>query len=88
LGAGKTGAIKQRSPAGPRWAGNQLHQIEKMHHRESSILRGIPIPVKLTGEITAMTHMPHFNVNGTDRDGQSDNCDAGDSGFQVVFLWF
>jgi hypothetical protein len=37
---------------------------------------------------SAMTHMPHFNVNGTDRDGQSDDCCAGDSGFQVVFLWF
>jgi len=38
--------------------------------------------------MAAMTHMPHFNVNGTDRDGQNDNCDAGDSGFQVAPLWF
>jgi hypothetical protein len=43
--------IKQRSPAGARWAGKQLHQIEKMHHRESSILKGIAIPVKLSGKI-------------------------------------
>ena len=27
-----------------------------------------------------------LHVNGTDRDGQSDNCGAGDSGFQVAFL--
>src|SRR5216684_4966761 len=51
IGRAQTGAIKQRSPAGPRWAGRQLHQIEKMHHRESSILRGIAIPVKLRGKI-------------------------------------
>src|SRR6266478_186485 len=44
----QSSAIKQRSPAAPRWAGNQLHQIEKIHHRESSILRVIAIPVKLT----------------------------------------
>src|SRR5713226_10197258 len=50
IGRAQTGAIKQRSPAGPRWAGRQLHQIEKMHHRESSILRGIAIPVKLRGK--------------------------------------
>jgi len=27
-----------------------------------------------------------LHVNGTDRDGQSDNCAAGDSGFQVAFV--
>jgi hypothetical protein len=27
-----------------------------------------------------------LHVNGTDRDGQNDNCAAGDSGFQVAFL--
>jgi hypothetical protein len=44
----QTSAIKQRSPAGARWAGKQFHQIEKMHHRESLILRVIAIRVKLT----------------------------------------
>jgi len=48
----QTSAIKQRSPAGARWAGKRFHQIEKMHHRESSILRGIPIPVKPTATIS------------------------------------
>jgi hypothetical protein len=50
------GVRKQRSPAAPRWAGNQLHQIEKMHHRESSILKGIAIAVKLTGQIFPQRH--------------------------------
>src|SRR5437879_10475425 len=45
------GPIKQRSPAGARWAVTQSHQIEKMNHRESLILRGIAIPVKLTGQV-------------------------------------
>jgi hypothetical protein len=39
IGRTQTGAIKQRSPAGARWAGGQIHQIEKMHHRELSIIR-------------------------------------------------
>jgi hypothetical protein len=26
--------IKQRSPADARWAGEEIHQIEKMRHRE------------------------------------------------------
>src|SRR5262245_6965418 len=31
--------LKQRSPAGGRWAARRIHQIEKMSHREFSILR-------------------------------------------------
>jgi hypothetical protein len=31
-------ALKQRSPAGGRWAGNAARQIEKMLHRETTIL--------------------------------------------------
>jgi hypothetical protein len=42
-----TRALKQHSPAGARWAVTQFHQIEKMNHRESSIVGGNPIPVKL-----------------------------------------
>jgi len=45
------GALKQRSPAGARWAVTQFHQIEKMNHRESSIVGGNPIPVKLTANL-------------------------------------
>jgi hypothetical protein len=41
-------AIKQRSPAGSRRAGRKIHQIEKMHHGESSIVGVPPLPVKLT----------------------------------------
>src|SRR5260370_11619482 len=36
-------------------------------------------PITHSGEAYAPLH-----VNGTDRDGQSDNCGAGDSGVQVV----
>jgi hypothetical protein len=39
LGAGRFGAtgvhIKQRSPAGARWAVKEIHRIEKMRHRET-----------------------------------------------------
>src|SRR5260370_41268697 len=38
MGRAKTGAIKQRSPEGARWAVTRTHQIEKMHHGECSIL--------------------------------------------------
>src|ERR1700733_11820791 len=31
--------LKQRSPAGGRWAGGKIHQIEKMNHCEDSIVR-------------------------------------------------
>jgi hypothetical protein len=37
--------------------------------------------MKDSGDAYASLH-----VNGTDRDGQSDNCGAGDSVFQVAFL--
>src|SRR5260370_35061830 len=48
IGRLEIGARKQRSPAGARWAGKTIHHIEKMRHRQSSIL-GVPrIPVKLT----------------------------------------
>jgi len=45
-GRAQTGARKQRSPAGARWAGKTIHHIEKMRHRESFILGVPPIPVK------------------------------------------
>jgi len=47
----QTGALKQRSPAGARWAVAQFHQVEKMNHRESSILSGNANPVKLTANL-------------------------------------
>jgi hypothetical protein len=31
---------KQRSPAGARWAVGEIHQIEKICHREISIVEG------------------------------------------------
>ena len=50
MGAPETSAIKQRSPAGARRAGREIHQIEKMRHVESSIV-GVPaVPVKLGGK--------------------------------------
>src|SRR5713101_2404111 len=47
IGRLEIGARKQRSPAGARWAGKTIHHIEKMRHRQSSILGVPPIPVKL-----------------------------------------
>jgi hypothetical protein len=41
-------AIKQRSPAGGRWAGREIHQIEKMRHCESLIVGGLEDWVKLS----------------------------------------
>jgi hypothetical protein len=40
-------AIKQRSPAGARWAESATHQIEKMLHGELSILGAEETRVKL-----------------------------------------
>src|SRR6267143_104501 len=40
-------AIKQRSPAGTRWAGSRIHQIEKMRHGELTIVGAGALPVKL-----------------------------------------
>src|SRR5580693_191082 len=43
----KINALKQRSPAGGRWAGRCMHQIAKINHCETSILGGKGIAVKL-----------------------------------------
>jgi hypothetical protein len=43
---------KQRSPAGGRWAGGKIHQIEKMNHCEESIVGVRAIRVKPTGATT------------------------------------
>src|ERR1700719_971525 len=42
-------AIKQRSPAGARWAVKGIHQIEKIRHCESLIVGCLAIGVKRTG---------------------------------------
>jgi hypothetical protein len=47
----QSGAIKQRSPAGARWAGRRIHQIEKFHHGECSILEVAPFAVKLSSQL-------------------------------------
>jgi hypothetical protein len=45
---GKAGwPIKQRSPAGGRWADREIHQIEKMRHFESLIVGVDAASVKL-----------------------------------------
>jgi hypothetical protein len=40
--------IKQRSPAAARWAGKEIHQIEKMRHCELSIVGAGAARVKHT----------------------------------------
>jgi hypothetical protein len=35
-----------------------------------------------------MTHTPQFNVSGTDRDGQNDNCGTADPGLSWVYVIF
>src|SRR5882762_5468009 len=47
----KIRAIKQRSPAGTRRAGRRIHQIEKMHHGESSIIGVSRILVKFASRL-------------------------------------
>jgi hypothetical protein len=48
-------ALKQRSPAGGRWAGEKIHRIEKMNHCEVSILwkeaQWVKLATRLTMEI-------------------------------------
>jgi hypothetical protein len=46
-------SIKQRSPAGGRWAEKKIHQIEKMRHCESSIVGVRRIWVKFGGKALA-----------------------------------
>jgi len=48
------GIIKQRSPAGARWAGRTLDHVEKIHHVESSILGAVAPAVKLTRRLSVM----------------------------------
>jgi hypothetical protein len=43
-------SIKQRSPAGGRWADKKIHQIEKMRHCESFIVGADEARVKLEQE--------------------------------------
>jgi hypothetical protein len=43
-------SIKQRSPAGGRWAEKKIHQIEKMRHCESLIVGVRRIWVKFGGK--------------------------------------
>ena len=42
--------------------------------------------LEAAGNVIRFDAYASLHVNGTDRDVQSDNCAAGDSGFQVAFL--